>query len=115
MSADCLFCRIRDGEIRATKVYEDEGVLAFDDINPQAPSHLLIIPAEHVATANDLLPEHDAVVGRLIRVAAGLAAERGHAESGYRLVMNCQQDAGQTVFHIHLHLLAGRSLSWPPG
>lgn len=111
----CLFCRIAHGEIPASKVYEDDELVAFADINPQAPMHLLVIPRVHVATTNDLAPEHDALVGRMIRRAAALAAERGHAERGYRTVFNCNADAGQTVFHLHLHVLGGRGLSWPPG
>ena len=110
MSEDCLFCKLRDGLIPASKLYEDDTVIAFDDINPQAPLHALVIPREHIATTNELRPEHDELVGKLLRTAAELAIKKGFAESGYRLVMNCQADAGQTVFHIHLHVLAGRSL-----
>jgi histidine triad (HIT) family protein len=111
----CLFCRIVAGEIPASKVFEDGDLLAFNDINPQAPVHVLIVPKEHVATTNDLDAGHDALVGKLVRRAAAIAAERGYAERGYRTVLNCNADAGQTVFHIHLHLLAGRPLGWPPG
>ena len=113
--AGCLFCRIIAGDIPATKVYEDERVVAFNDINPQAPMHLLVVPREHIATLNDLSPGHDAIAGELVRRAAALAAERGYAGSGYRTVFNCNADAGQTVFHLHLHVLGGRGLSWPPG
>jgi histidine triad (HIT) family protein len=112
---DCLFCRILAREIPAKIVYEDDNVLAFEDINPQAPMHLLIIPKTHVASLNDLTPDSDALVGEMIRRAAALARERGHAERGFRTVFNTNREAGQTVFHIHLHLLAGRSLHWPPG
>ncbi len=113
--SDCLFCRIVAGEIPATIVHEDDRVVAFADINPQAPLHLLIIPRRHVATLNDLAATDDGLMGHTVRLAAKLAAERGYAESGYRLVLNCNRDGGQSVFHVHLHLLAGRALVWPPG
>jgi histidine triad (HIT) family protein len=112
---DCLFCRIRDGLIPARVVYRDEMCLAFEDINPQAPTHVLFIPLKHIATVNDITAEDREAVGHLFTAAAQLARERGHADSGYRVVMNTQRDAGQTVFHIHLHMLAGRPLLWPPG
>ena len=112
---DCLFCRIIAGQIPATVVYQDDAVVAINDINPQAPLHLLVIPRQHVATLNDLDPAHDALVGRMVRTAATLAAQHGYAERGYRTVFNCNREAGQTVFHIHLHVLAGRGLTWPPG
>ncbi|UCE03711.1 MAG: histidine triad nucleotide-binding protein [Candidatus Latescibacterota bacterium] len=112
---DCLFCRIVRGELPASIVFEDEEIVAFEDINPQAPVHLLVIPRKHVPTLNDLTPEEDALVGRLHRVAAELARARGVEETGYRVVLNCNAGAGQTVFHIHLHLLGGRDLQWPPG
>jgi histidine triad (HIT) family protein len=115
MSEDCLFCRIVEGEIPATVVYQDDGVLAFADVNPQAPLHVLVIPRRHIATLNDLTPEDDALVGSLQRVAAAIARERGYADRGFRTVLNCNREAGQTVFHVHLHLLAGRGLTWPPG
>ena len=111
----CLFCRIASGEIPASTVYEDDEVLAFGDINPQAPLHVLVIPRRHIATLNDLNESDQALVGRLVRRAAAIAADKGFAERGYRTVFNCNADAGQTVFHIHLHLLAGRRLGWPPG
>lgn len=111
----CLFCRIIAGEIPATKVYEDEQVIAFNDINPQAPMHVLVVPKVHVATLNDLGADHDALVGAMVRRAAAIAAERGVEASGFRTVFNCNAAAGQTVFHIHLHVLGGRSLGWPPG
>ena len=111
----CLFCRVIAGEIPSTPVYADDRLVAFTDINPQAPTHVLIVPREHIATLNDLDPAHDALVGEMVRRAAAIAAERGHADGGYRTVFNCQADAGQTVFHIHLHLLGGRRLGWPPG
>ncbi|WP_164020214.1 histidine triad nucleotide-binding protein [Pyxidicoccus trucidator] len=113
--SDCLFCRIRDGLIPARIVYRDELCLAFEDINPQAPTHVLFVPLQHIATVNDITAEDREVVGHLFTAAAKVARERGHADNGYRVVMNTQRDAGQTVFHIHLHLLAGRPLLWPPG
>ncbi len=111
----CLFCRIASGSIPASKVYEDEEVLAFNDVNPQAPLHVLVIPKRHIATTNDLSAADDGLVAVLVRRAAAIAAEKGYAERGYRLVINCNAEAGQTVFHIHVHLLAGRGLGWPPG
>lgn len=113
--ADCLFCKIVAGEIPAGVVYQDEQVTAFNDINPQAPMHVLVVPRRHIATLNGLTEADDELVGVMLRRAAALAAERGYAERGYRTVFNCQAEAGQTVFHIHLHVLAGRKLTWPPG
>jgi histidine triad (HIT) family protein len=110
----CLFCRILKGEIPAKKLYEDEAVLAFADIKPQAPVHALIIPKVHVPTVADVGPEQAALVGRMVLAANRIAADQNLA-SGYRLVVNCRQDAGQEVFHLHLHLLGGRKFSWPPG
>ena len=112
---DCLFCKIAAHEIPATIAYEDADVIAIADINPLAPVHLLIIPKTHISTLNDLEPGHDAITGTMIRCAAALAKERGYDARGYRTVFNTNREAGQTVFHIHLHLLAGRSFSWPPG
>lgn len=114
-AANCLFCKIRDGEIPGTIVFRDERCVAFKDIAPRAPMHTLIIPTEHIATLNDLTPAHEAVVGHLVLVAQRLAKDLGHAEAGYRVVLNCNADAGQTVFHVHAHLLAGRVMGWPPG
>jgi histidine triad (HIT) family protein len=111
----CLFCRIIAGEIPSKKVYEDAEIVAFDDIRPEAPMHVLVVPKRHIATLNDLTPNADAVVGAMTRRAAAIAAERGYRESGYRTVFNCNADAGQAVFHIHLHVLGGRKLGWPPG
>jgi histidine triad (HIT) family protein len=111
----CLFCRIIAGEIPSSKVYEDDEVFAFNDINPQAPLHVLVVPKRHIATVNDLAPGDGALIGTLVRRAAAIAAEKGYAERGYRTVFNCNAEAGQTVFHVHLHLLAGRALGWPPG
>ncbi|MEW6646454.1 MAG: histidine triad nucleotide-binding protein [Pseudomonadota bacterium] len=112
---NCIFCKIAAGEIPATVVHQDEHVVAFRDLNPQAPTHILIIPRRHIATVNDLAEADAATVGRLFLAARRLAAELGFAEDGYRLVMNTNAAAGQTVFHIHLHLLAGRDFTWPPG
>lgn len=111
----CLFCRIIAGEIPATKVYEDADLLAFNDINPQAPMHVLIVPKRHLPTLNDLTAADDALAGAMVRCAAAIAHERGFADDGFRTVFNCNAGAGQTVFHIHLHALGGRVLGWPPG
>lgn len=113
--ADCLFCKIIDRKIPATIVYEDDRVLAFNDINPQASTHVLVVPKKHIATLNDLAPGDDAIVGEVVRRAAAIAKERGISDNGFRVVFNTNRDAGQTVFHIHLHLIGGRSLAWPPG
>ncbi|MDG4563333.1 MAG: histidine triad nucleotide-binding protein [Candidatus Competibacter sp.] len=112
---DCIFCKIAAGEIPADIVYDDGEVLAFRDINPEAPVHLLLIPRRHIATLNDLNEADAALVGRLYLAGQQIASELGVAESGYRTVINCNRDAGQLVFHIHMHLLAGRELGWPPG
>jgi histidine triad (HIT) family protein len=111
----CLFCKIIAGEIPAAKVFEDDQMIAFSDIAPKAPLHVLIVPRKHIATLNDLTPQDDALVGAMTRRAALIAKEKGFDASGFRTVFNCNADAGQAVFHIHLHLLAGRSLAWPPG
>ena len=113
--SNCLFCRIVAGEIPATKVYEDDRIVAFNDINPQAPMHVLVIPRQHVATLNDLTAGHDALAGEMVRRGAAIAAAKGYADSGYRTVFNCNGDAGQAVFHVHLHVLGGRKMGWPPG
>ena len=112
---NCLFCRIAGKEIPADIVFENEEILAFRDINPQAPTHILVIPRKHIPTANDLGAEDAALVGKLILAARELAGKEGVAKEGYRLVINCGRGAGQAVFHIHLHLLGGRGFSWPPG
>jgi len=115
-SPECLFCKIVAGDIAADIVYETDYLLAFRDINPQAPTHVLIIPKRHVATINDIAAaEAEDEIGRLYSAAAQIAKQENIAEAGYRVVMNCNEAAGQTVFHLHLHLLGGRSLSWPPG
>lgn len=113
--AETIFTKIIRREIPATIVYEDDDILAFRDIAPQAPTHVIVIPKHEIATTNELSEEQDALVGRMVRVAAQIAKQEGISERGYRLVMNCNQDGGQSVFHIHLHLLGGRSLGWPPG
>jgi histidine triad (HIT) family protein len=110
----CLFCKIIHREIPASIVYEDENVLAFNDINPQAPTHVLVVPKRHIASLNDVSEEDDQIVGEVVRRAAAIARTRG-LSGGYRTVFNTNRDAGQTVFHIHLHLLGGRSMHWPPG
>lgn len=112
---DCLFCKIIARQIPASIVYEDERMLAFNDINPQAPTHVLVLPRRHIATLNDLTAGDDALIGELVRTAAAIAKKNGHADGGYRTVFNCNADAGQTVFHIHLHVLGGREMTWPPG
>ena len=112
---DCLFCKIRDGEIPCHKVYEDDDVIAFKDVNPQAPTHVLVVPRKHIATINDLEEDDGNIIGAMMMAAKEIAAAEGIAEDGYRLVLNCNAKAGQTVFHIHLHLLGGRALVWPPG
>ena len=112
---DCLFCKMVSGEIKPDLVYETDQVIAFRDINPQAPLHALVIPRKHIATINDAEPADAALLGQMVLAAQQIASDEGYAEPGYRLAMNCNADAGQTVFHIHLHLLAGRQLGWPPG
>ena len=111
----CLFCRIVRKEIPSSLIYEDDELMVFNDINPQAPLHALVIPKRHIATLNDLGGGDDGLVGSMVRRAAAIAREKGYADGGYRTVFNTNAQAGQTVFHIHLHLLAGRGLSWPPG
>ena len=111
----CLFCKIAAGEIPAKRVHEDDELLAFEDIKPEAPVHVLIIPKRHIPTLNDVRETDDGLVGAMMRCAAAIAEQRGIETSGYRTVMNCNSHAGQTVFHIHLHLLGGRGLGWPPG
>ena len=113
--SDCLFCRIIGKEIPASVIYEDDQLLVFNDINPQAPLHALVIPKRHIPTLNDVSSGDATIVGDMVRRAAAIAREKGYADRGFRTVFNTNADAGQTVFHIHLHLLAGRGLSWPPG
>lgn len=111
----CLFCKIIAGEIPSKKVYEDDRLFAFEDINPQAPLHALVVSRQHIPTLNDLTAKDDDLVGSMVRRAAAIAKERGFDGSGYRTVFNCNSQAGQSVFHIHLHVLGGRSMAWPPG
>ena len=115
MSSDCLFCKILAGEIPADLVYESDSAVAFRDINPQAPTHVLVIPRKHISTINDITPEDEAIVGSLYTAAKEIAAANGISDDGYRAVMNCNEGAGQSVFHIHLHVLGGRPMNWPPG
>ena len=111
----CIFCKLISGQIPVAKVFEDELVVAIEDIAPVAPVHLLIIPRQHIVNSLDLLPENNALIGHVFQVAARLAEERGVADKGFRIVNNNNADAGQSVFHIHFHMLAGRHLNWPPG
>ena len=111
----CLFCKIIAGEIPSSKVYEDDRLFAFADINPQAPMHVLVVPKQHIATLNDLTTANDDLVGAMVRTAAAIAKQQGYDGPGFRTVFNCNAEAGQTVFHIPLHVLGGRRLSWPPG
>lgn len=114
-SPDCLFCKIVSGDIPADIVYQSDEVVAFRDINPQAPTHVLIIPRKHIATINDLESGDEVTVGNLFLAAKEIAKQEVIAEPGYRVAMNCNEAAGQTVFHLHLHLVGGRQLGWPPG
>lgn len=112
---DCLFCKIAAGSIPAKIVYRDDIMVAFEDINPQAPHHIILIPLKHIDTLNNLQPEDNQMIGHMVQSAAKLAKQLNIAGEGYRLVANCNAGAGQSVFHIHFHLLGGRRLSWPPG
>jgi len=112
---DCLFCKILAGDIPADIIFESDTAIAFRDINPQAPTHVLIIPRKHIATINDLEEGDQAIVGSLFSAARAIADQEGFSDIGYRAVMNCNEAAGQTVFHIQLHLLGGRAFTWPPG
>jgi histidine triad (HIT) family protein len=115
MNDDCLFCKILNGDIPADIIYEADSAIAFRDINPQAPTHVLIIPRRHISTINDLDADDRETLGELFLAAKEIASREGLSEPGYRVVMNCNEGAGQSVFHIHLHLLGGRGLGWPPG
>jgi histidine triad (HIT) family protein len=115
MSENCLFCKIAGGEIPSAKVYEDEVCVAFNDISPQAPTHILIIPREHLASLDEAGSGHQATLGHLLLTAAEIAREKGFAQDGYRVVINTNADGGQTVFHLHVHLLGGRPFIFPPG
>lgn len=112
---DCLFCKIVKGDVQAKIIYRDDLVIGFDDIHPQAPQHKLIIPQKHISTLNDLKQEDNELIGHMVQTAKMLAKELNISEEGYRLVMNCNAGAGQTVFHVHFHLMGGRRFSWPPG
>ena len=110
---NCLFCKMVSGEIKPDTVFEDDNVLAFRDVNPQAPVHILVIPKRHIATLNDL--EDAELSGQLLQTAVNLAKQEGLSEEGYRTVFNCNRQGGQAVYHLHLHLLGGRQMTWPPG
>ena len=112
---NCLFCKIVAGDIPTDTVYENDQVLAFRDIDPKAPTHILIIPKEHISTTNDLAEAHKTLMGEMLLAAKEIAGQEGIADSGYRTIFNCNSDGGQTVYHIHLHLLGGRQMKWPPG
>ncbi len=112
---DCLFCKIINKEINSDILFEDDDVLAFRDINPQAPTHILIVPQKHISTINDLQQEDEALTGKIILTAQSLVKQENIDENGYRLVFNCNSEGGQEVYHIHLHLLGGRRMQWPPG
>ncbi|HKL75881.1 MAG TPA: histidine triad nucleotide-binding protein [Halanaerobiales bacterium] len=113
--SDCLFCKISSGKTDTELIYEDEKVVAFEDINPKAPVHMLIVPKKHISTLNNLKMTDKELIGHIYQVAAALAEKNGIAQDGYRIVSNCNEDGGQTVFHVHFHLLGGRQLQWPPG
>ncbi|BBB15700.1 histidine triad (HIT) protein [Candidatus Rickettsiella viridis] len=112
---DCIFCKIIKGELPTEKVYEDENILAFNDLHPRAPIHQLIVPKKHIATLNDLTEEDTELVGTMVQTARHLADKAAISKSGYRTVFNCNKDGGQEIMHLHLHLLGGRALHWPPG
>ncbi len=112
---DCLFCKIAHQAIATDFVYEDEHIVAFNDIDPKAPQHILIIPREHISTLNDTTKIHSPLLGHMLQTASQIEKDKGMAEAGYRTVMNCNHDGGQAVFHIHLHVLGGRQMDWPPG
>ena len=113
--SDCLFCKIINGEIPSDKVFENDDIYAFRDVNPVAPLHVLIIPKKHISSINEVETEDAELMGKLFLAAKQIAANEGYTDAGFRTVMNCGEDAGQTVFHVHMHLLAGRELLWPPG
>jgi len=115
LEKDCIFCKIASGEIDTEFVYESDDIVAFRDLNPQAPAHILLIPKKHIPKISDVKKEDEALIGKMIAVANSIAEKEKISEAGYRLVFNCGKDAGQEVFHIHLHLLGGRKMMWPPG
>lgn len=112
---DCIFCKIIEKEIPAKIIFEDENLLAFEDLNPQAPLHALVIPKKHISTSLDISDKDNELIGLMFQAANRIAKDRGVADSGFRTVLNCNRAAGQTVFHIHLHVLGGRNMNWPPG
>ena len=112
---ECLFCKFVNSEIKIKKIFENKNIIAFNDINPQAPIHILIIPKLHISTLNELKKDNVFLLGEMVFVASLIAKQKGIEDVGYRTVFNCNQDGGQTIFHIHLHLLAGRQMQWPPG
>lgn len=113
--SDCLFCKINNGDIPAAILYQDDDVTVFRDVSPQAPVHFLVIPKKHISTINDLQSNDAELIGKMMLAAKNVAAEQGVAEDGFRTTMNCNENGGQSVYHIHLHVLGGRALSWPPG
>jgi len=113
--SDCIFCKIATGEIKTEFIYEDKDIVAFKDINPQAPVHIIIIPRKHIPTLNDLQPQENELAGKMITIGIKIAKKYKELENGYRLVLNCKKNGGQEIFHIHLHLLGGRRMQWPPG
>ncbi len=112
---ECIFCNIIDGKVPSKEIYRDDVYYAFEDINPQAPVHFLIVPIKHIPTVNDITEEDKDLIGGMLLLAKKLAKGKGVSESGYRLVLNCQKDAGQVIYHIHLHIIGGRVMKWPPG
>lgn len=112
---ECIFCKIIERKLPAKILYEDELAIAFEDINPQAPAHTIVIPKKHISTVLDINEEENALVGHMFQIAKGIAKEKGIAERGFRLVMNCNPESGQEIYHIHLHVLGGRRMHWPPG
>ncbi len=113
--AECLFCKIVSKKISAKVIYENENIMAFEDINPQAPVHVLVIPKKHISTALDIEDKDNELIGQLFQTAGKIAREKGIAERGFRLVVNTNHEAGQTVYHVHIHILGGRHMHWPPG
>ena len=113
--SDCIFCKIIEKKVPARIVYEDDSVFAFEDVNPQAPVHTLIVPKKHISTLLDLKEEDSGLIGHIFKVAAKIAKDKGIAERGFRTVVNCNPESGQTVYHLHFHILGGRHMHWPPG
>lgn len=115
MDENCIFCKIAAGQMGTTIVYEDDEIVAFDDLNPQAPHHVLLVPRKHVGSLNEIAADDEALVGHLLHIAASIAGQRGFGKTGYRTVVNTGADGGQSVHHLHVHLLGGRTMNWPPG